>query len=81
MQGMSSPQFGCGCVGAALLANSEDFRAAGRAQALGRRSAVLHRDSSGVADFFLGAALHAVCLHIYLLSREKIIGHYLVDCQ
>jgi hypothetical protein len=46
-----------------LLADSEYLGATGRAYALSCRSLVLHDDALGVLDLFLGAALHAVCLH------------------
>ena len=41
-----------------LLADSEDFRAAGGADALGCRSPVLHDNPLGILDLFLGSALH-----------------------
>jgi len=51
------------CLKADLLADPEYLGAAGWAYALGCRSLVLHDDALGVLDLFLGAALHAVCLH------------------
>ena len=56
-----------GCVVALTLADSEYFRATGRADALSCRSLVLHDDALGVLDLFLGAALHAVRLHLTIL--------------
>ena len=46
------------------LADSEHFRATGRAYALSCRLAVLHRDAFGIFHFLLGTALHAICLHL-----------------
>jgi hypothetical protein len=59
-----------GCAVAALLADSEYFRAAGWTDALSCRSLVLHDDALGVPDFLLSTALHAVCLHMSLLSSH-----------
>ena len=51
------------------FAYSEDFGAAGRAQALSCRLTILHGYALGVLHFPFSAAFHAVCLHIvYLLS-------------
>ena len=44
-----------------LPADSEHFRTTGRADALGRRSLVLHDDALGIPHFLLGTALHTVC--------------------
>ena len=49
------------------LSNSEYFCTAGRADALGRRLAILHGYGLGILDFFLDTALHAVCLHLMTL--------------
>jgi hypothetical protein len=46
-----------------FTADSEHFRATLGANALRRRFAVLHFDGFGIAHFFLGAALHTICLH------------------
>ena len=46
-----------------FLADSEHLGAAGWAYALGSRLAVLHGDGFSVAHFFLGSALHTICLH------------------
>jgi len=45
------------------LTDSEYFRATGRADALGRRFAVLHGDAFGILYFPLGMAFHAISLH------------------
>ena len=58
-----------------LFADSEYFGATGRADALSCRSLVLHDDALGILDLFLGAALHAVCLHSTLISSEGIVGY------
>ena len=59
-----APLISVGYIGVGLaLADSEYFRATGRADALGRRLAVLHGDAFGILYFLLGLALHAVCLH------------------
>jgi hypothetical protein len=50
-------------VSALFLADSEHFGAAGWTNTLGRRFAVLHGDGFSIAHFFLGAALHTICLH------------------
>ena len=50
-------------VSALFLADSEHFGATGWAYTLGSRLAVLHGDGSSVAHFFLGSALHTICLH------------------
>ena len=55
----------------ALFANSEDFGATDRADALSCRSLVLHDDALGILDLFLGSALHTVCLHVTLLSYDR----------
>ena len=47
------------------LANSEDFCAAFRADALCCWPTILHGDLLRVLDILLGAAFHAVCLHSY----------------
>ena len=58
-----------GYVGVDLaLADSKYFRATGRAYALGCWSAVLHGDALWVLHFPLGAALHAISLHIQASS-------------
>ena len=49
------------------LADFEYFRATAWANALGRRSAVLHRDGFDVFHLLFGAAFHAITLHIWLL--------------
>jgi len=51
------------------LADSEHFRATGRAYALGRRLAVLHGDAFGIFHFLLGTALNAISLHIQASSH------------
>ena len=50
-------------ISALFLADSEHFRAAGGAYTLCGRLAVLHSDGFSVAHFFLGSALHTICLH------------------
>ena len=52
----------------ALLANSEHFRATGRAGALSCQSAVLHDNAFGVFNLYLLSTLHTVRLHVPLLS-------------
>src|SRR6266851_9967691 len=51
------PAYRCGLLTSADL---EHLRAAHRADPLGSRSAILHRDLPGVLDLTLGLALHAV---------------------
>jgi hypothetical protein len=48
---------------ALFLADSEHLGAAGRANALRSRLAVLHGDGFGTAHIFLGAAFNAIGLH------------------
>jgi len=60
---------------AALLADSGYLRATRREDALGRRPLFLHDDALGVLDLSLGTALHAVCLHLNLLSTNEIVGY------
>jgi len=64
--GISSPfEVLLGYVGVDLaLADSEHFRATGRAYALSCRLAVLHGGAFGVFHFLFGTALHAISLHI-----------------
>ena len=50
------------------LADSEHFRATGRAYALSRRLAILHCYGLGILHLFLGATLHTICLHIQASS-------------
>jgi len=58
-----------GYVGVYLaLADSEHFRATGRAYALSCRLAILHGDAFGIFHFLLGTALHAISLHIQASS-------------
>ena len=72
IRGTSSPFLvPSGYVGVALaLADSKHFRATARAYALSSRFAVLHGDTLGVFHFLLGAALHAISLHIQASSRS-----------
>jgi len=64
VSGYPAPLSSVGYIGVDLgLADSEHFRATGRADALSRRLAVLHGDAFGILYFLLGLALHAVCLH------------------
>jgi hypothetical protein len=51
-------------VSVLFFADSEHFGAAGRANALCSRLAVLHGDGFSIAHFLLGAALHTICLHV-----------------
>ena len=54
-----------GYVGVDLtLADSEHFRATGRAYALGCWLAVFHGDAFGILHLLFGTALHTVCLHL-----------------
>jgi hypothetical protein len=46
-----------------FLADSEHLGAAARAYTLCSRLAVLHGDGFSIAHFFLGSALHTICLH------------------
>jgi hypothetical protein len=48
---------------ALFFADSEHFCAAGWADSLGSRLAVLHGDGFSIGDFFLGSALHTIRLH------------------
>ena len=62
-----SPAFSnsAGYIGVDLtLADSEHFRATGRAYALGCWLAVFHGDAFGIFHFLFGTAFHAVCLHL-----------------
>ena len=58
-----------GYVGVDLaLADSEHFRATGRAYALSCQLAVLHGDALSIPHFPFGTALHAISLHIQASS-------------
>jgi hypothetical protein len=46
------------------LADAEEFRAADRTNALGRRPFVLQGHGLRVLNFSLGPAFHAICLHL-----------------
>ena len=62
---MSSPFDSVGYVGVDLtLADSEHFRATGRAYALGCGPAVLHGDVFGTFHFLLNTTFHTISLHI-----------------
>ena len=63
--GKTHPPFSTDYVRVYLaLADSEHFRATGRAYTLGCWLAVFHGDAFGVFHFLLGTAFHAVCLHL-----------------
>ena len=51
-------------VGLAAFTDLEDLGSAVRANTLGRRPAVLHRDLLGVLDLLLGPALDAIAFQI-----------------
>jgi hypothetical protein len=57
----------------ALLANSEHLGAAARADTLCRWLAVLHGNRLRILHFLLGAALHTVCLHNFLLPSGYLV--------
>jgi len=59
---------------AALLADPEYLGAAGRADAPGCRSLVVHDDALGVLDLSSGAALQEKRGHATLLSSEGMVG-------
>ena len=58
------------------LTYSEDFGSAACANALSSRAFVLHCDSLRILDLNLFFALHAICLHFYLLVSKILDRHY-----
>ncbi len=54
------------------LADSEHFRATGRANSLSRRFAVLHGYGLGILHLSLGTALHTIRFHDFLLCDSCI---------
>jgi hypothetical protein len=55
------------------LADSEHFGAAGRANTLRGRLAVLHGNGFCAAHFFLRAALYTICLHVSSFPQSYLL--------
>jgi hypothetical protein len=60
-------------VRALFFADSEHLGAAGRANTLRSRLAVLHGNAFCVTHFFLGAAFYTICLHVSSFPQSYLL--------
>ena len=71
-------------IPALALPNFEHLGATNRAHTLGRWLAILHGNGLGILHFFLGAALHTICLHPlspFLIVLAKQASTKSLSCQ